>query len=197
MADRLATVADLAALLQRDPEAMHAAGAELVLEVCTAVVQAAAGGQRIVLVAGDEETAYGGDGQLLRLSQRPVISVESVTYNGTLLTEGTDSGTWRRTREGLWRDLGWTECAWEPAPPTVVVYSHGYPDGDQALQLGRGAVLSLARGLFVNPDGTVREQIDDYAVTFEQASQALEARRGLKALLRQQYGPRARMVRVV
>lgn len=196
MADQLATPGDLASLLQKDIGAINMASATLAIEVCTAVVQAAAGGQRIVLVAGDTVTLYGGDGRDLRLPQRPIVSIESVTYDGTLLGEGTASGTWRRTATGLWRDLGWSECAWEPAAPTVVVYTHGYIDGAQDLQLGRGTVLSLARGLSTNPDGTVREQIDDYSVAYEKASAALDASPSLKALLRRQYGRRAAMVRV-
>jgi hypothetical protein len=196
VADMLATPEDLASLLQRD---VDTASATLALEVCTAVVQAAAGGQRIVR-ATTSETSYGTTDRLLRLEQRPIVSVTSVTYGGTLLAQGTVSGTWRRAKYGLWRDLGWTECPDEPYE-TVTVYVHGYDpaggDADvQALQLGRGTALSLSRGLFSNPDGTIREQIDDYAVAYEKASQALDASPSLKALLRKQYGPKARMVRI-
>lgn len=196
MADQLATVADLENLLQVAPGSLSVPSATLALEVCTAVVQGAAG-QRIVLVAADTETHYGGDGSTIRLRQQPIVSIESVTYNGTLLSQGTASGTWRRTATGIWRDLGWTECVWEPAPPTVVVYTHGLLDGNQDLQLGRGMVLSLARGLTSNPDGTLREQIDDYSVAYAEAEAALEARPGAAKLLRRQYGRRGAMTRIV
>jgi hypothetical protein len=53
VADMLATTADLTALLQRDSLTVSPASATLALEVTTAVVQATADGQRIVLVAGD------------------------------------------------------------------------------------------------------------------------------------------------
>lgn len=196
MADRLASDLDLASLLQRD---VDTSSAVLALEVCTAVVQAAAGNQRI-LRATTTETTYGGTDPLLRLEQRPIVSITSVTYGGVLLSPGTASGTYRRTKYGVWRDLGWTESAWEPYE-TTTVYVHGYDpagtDADkQKLQLGRGAVLSLARGLFTNPDGALREQIDDYAVAYEKASAALDASPSLKGLLRKQYGPKARMVRI-
>lgn len=194
MSDLLATADDLAALLQRDLDSL-AASATLALEVSTAVVQAAAG-QRILLVTDDEETAWGGTDQVLRLKERPIVSVTSVTYAGSALTQGTASGTWRMSPDGLWRDLGWTECAWEPSEITVV-YTHGVADDDQRIQLGRGVTLSLARGLFTNPDGTAREQIDDYAVAYAEATAALEATPGLESLLRKQYGLKAGMVRVV
>jgi hypothetical protein len=199
MADMLATTADLTALLQRDPLTVDPSSATLAIEICTAVVQAAADGQRIVLVAGDSETIYGADGRTLKPKQKPIISVTSVTYDGDLLTQGTASGNWRMARGGLWRDCGWngSSCTREPAPATVVVYSHGYADGAQELQLGRGAALSLARGLFVNADGVVREQIDDYAVAYDLAAAALDAKPSLKALIRKQYGPKAAMVRVM
>lgn len=198
MADQLATPGDLASALQRD---LDTASAVLAIEVCTAVVQAATGdGQRILLVTGDSEEVWGGTGRVLRLPQRPIVSVASVTYDGALLTQGTASGTWRRSKYGLWRDLGWTEAACEPSPITVV-YTHGYdPAGTdkdkQALQLARGYVLQLAGALFDNPGGVVREQIDDYAVAYAEASARLDAAPAAKALLRKQYGPKARMVGV-
>jgi hypothetical protein len=192
VADLLATPADLASLLQRD---VDTASATLALEVCTAVVQAAAR-QRIVRATTTDETVWGGTGRVLVLPQRPVVSVASVTYGGSALTQGTASGTWRIAPDGIWRDIGWTECAGEPSP-VLVTWTHGYLTTDQGIQLGRGFTLSLARGLFTNPDGTVREQIDDYAVAYAEAEAALEARSGATALLRSQYGRKAGMVRIV
>lgn len=193
MADQLATPTDLASLLQKD---VDTATAVLAVEVCTAVVQAAA--EQRILRATNTEVVYGGFGKVLRLKQRPVVSITSVTYNGTLLTQGTASGNWRLVPSGPWRNLGWAEYCDGPVP-TSVVYVAGYdPAGTdedkQKLQLGRGVVLSLARGLFENPTGVTREQIDDYQVAYAEASAALDASPSLKALLRKQYGPKARMV---
>jgi hypothetical protein len=198
MADMLASDEDLASLLQKD---IDTATAVLTLEICTAVVQAACGGRRIVLVTDDTEEVWGGTESLLRLSQAPIVSITSVTYNGEELEEGTASGTWRRAKHGLWRDVGWVEVCGEPLP-TNVVYTHGHdPNGSakdrQATQLGRGIVLNLARGLFENPGGIAREQIDDYSVAFEKATAALDASPSAKALLRRQYGPKARMVSAI
>jgi hypothetical protein len=193
VADMLATPVDLATALQRD---VDTASATLALEVSTAVVQAAAG-QRIVLVAGETATVYGGTDRVLALPERPIVSVASVTFDGSLLTQGTASGTWRLSADGLWRDCGWTKYFCDGPVQTVVVYTHGYAANDQKLQLARGVTLSVARGLFTNPDGTVREQIDDYAVAYAEAEAAMDAAPGLAARLRKQFGLKAGMVRVV
>lgn len=191
MADLLASPSDLASALQHD---VDTASATLALEACTAVIQAACGGRRIVRVVDDSEEVWGGTGTVLRLKNWPIVSITSVSYNGSTLTQGTASGTWRRAKYGIWRDLGWVENCSEPLPSTVV-YTHGYADGTQDLELARGTCWGLARGLFENPSGTViREQIDDYSVAYAAAQAALDASPSLKALLRKQYGPKARMV---
>lgn len=195
MADQLASPADLASLLKQSFDEFDTATVILGIEVATAVVQAAAG-QRIVLVTDDAATVYGGTDQVLALPERPVVSVASVTYNGSLLTQGTASGTWRMSADGLWRDCGWSRYCDGPVP-TDVVYTHGCATDDQRIQLARGVTLSLARGLFVNSSGVVREQIDDYQVAYSEAAAALDSVSGMAARLRKQYGTKAGMVRVV
>jgi hypothetical protein len=196
MADQLATPSDLASIVQHD---VDTASATLAIEICTAVVQAAADGQRIVLVTGEAATVTGTTGQWLRLPQFPVASVSSVTLDGVALTAGapgSGGSTYRLVGDRLWRGCGWQTYCGEPS--TVgFTYTHGYATGRQELQLGRGAVLSLGRGLFENPSGVVREQIDDYAVAYAEAQAALDASPALKASLRKLYGPKARMVRIV
>lgn len=195
MADQLATPSDLASLLQKD---VDTASATLAVEVCTAVVQAAVDGQRIVLVTGDVDTVAGVTEQWLRLPQFPVVSVSSVQLDGATLTAGAPGSgttTYRLINDRLYRGCGWQTYCGEPS--TVgFTYTHGYATGRQELQLGRGAVLSLARGLFENPSGVTSEKIDDYAVAYAAAEAALEAAPGLRAALRSLYGMKARMVRV-
>lgn len=197
MADQLATPSDLAALLQK---AVDTASATLAVEVCTAVVQAAADGQRILQVIGDTEVIdldAGFCSSYLWLPQWPVTAVASAMVGVTAVTDFTV----QLSRHRLWRAAGWRSTTvpyWSSTPSTVtVVYTHGYTAGDQRLQLARGAVLSLARGLFDNPTAAASEKIDDYAVTYAAAEAALEASPGLKKAIRKQYGPKARMVRVV
>lgn len=199
MADLLATVADLAAALGVSVADVNETAATVLLEAATAVVQEAAGGQRILEVVGDTLLIPAPVGNWLELPQRPVTAVASVTLaDGTVLDEGTASGTYRRIQNRLWRDIGWSPESYpcyEPSEVTVVC-THGYPDGRQELQLARGSVLSLAKLPYSNPTGASSEQIDDYRVAYERASAALEASPYLQKSLRRQYGKRAAMVRV-
>ena len=193
MADQLNSPEKLASLVQHD---VDTASAELAIEICTAVVQAASGPQRIIRATTTDQVVWGGTDSVLILPERPVVSVASVTYGGSALAEGTASGTWRIGPDGIWRDVGWTECVGEPSQ-VLVTYTHGYAEDDQRIQLAAGVTLSLARGLFENPSGVVREQIDDYAVAYAEAGAALEGRPSLMALTRKQYGRKAAMVRVM
>ncbi len=196
MADQLATPADLAALLQKN---VDTASATLAIEVCTAVVQAAVDGQRIVQVAGDVQTIPGTTEQWLRLPQIPVVSVSSVALDGVTLTAGapgSGSLTYRLVGNRLWRGCGWQTYCGEPST-VVVTNTHGIAAGAQDLQLARGVVLSLARGLFENPTGAISEKIDDYAVAYDAAAASLDATPSVKAMLRKVYGPKARTVRVL
>jgi hypothetical protein len=195
MADQLATPSDLASLLQQD---VDTATATLVVEACTAVVQAAADGQRIIQVVADMDTVIGTTERWLRLPQWPVTAVSAVTLDGVTLAAGVPGSglsTYRLVGNRLWRGQGWQTYCGEPS--TVgFTYTHGYATGRQELQLGRSSVLSLGRGLFDNPSGAASEKIDDYAVTYAAAEAALEASPALKRAIRKQYGPRARMVRI-
>jgi hypothetical protein len=202
MADMLASLEDLASLLGRDANnPINNASGTLALEISTAVVQSAADGQRIVQVVADTATVTGTTEQYLRLPQWPASAISSVTLDGAALTAGvpgSGASTYRLVGDRLlYRGSGWQTYCGEPSTVSFV-FTHGYATGRQELQLGRGVSLSLAKGLFLNPDGTVvREQIDDYAVAYAEAEAALEARPSLKAAIQKQYGPRARMVRIL
>jgi hypothetical protein len=191
--DRLATVEQLM-LMPGVPADLDPDVAGMLIEAATAVVQAAAGGQRILEVVDDEVTLYGDHASRLDLPQRPVTAVTSVTHDGTLLTQGTAHGTWRRAPNAVWRSCGWgSNCG---PVPTTVVYTHGYPEGHQKLVLARTAVLGLAKGVAGNPTGMTRMTIDDYSEAYDRAQAALEASTSLTAALRRQYGRPAGSVRV-
>lgn len=214
--DQLATVADLASMLQTTVDATFTTVATLLIECGTAVVQQAAGGQRIVQVTGDTTTLLGTTDSWLDLPQIPVTTVTSVTLDGILLTVGTDYKVFgnRLFRAAGWQanqgwpmDWPWSRDAVPPSvgsswlqvqqPSTVVVVNtHGYASGAQELQLGRSSVLGLVRGVYANPGGATSEKIDDYAVAFEAMSARMEASPYLKAALRKQYGRRAALVRI-
>lgn len=210
MADQLATPTDLAALLQSD---VDTSTATLLIEMATAIVQQACGGQRIVQVVGDVLTMGCYSDSWLDLPQIPVTAVASVVLDGVTLTANTD---YKLIGNRIWRRYGWQanlgypwdwSYSWAHAtippgypvqePSTVVVTcTHGYAAGSQDLQLARSAVLSLARSGYSNPSGASSESIDDYSVTFDAMVAQMDAAPHLKAALNKKYGRRVGLVRI-
>lgn len=189
MADQLATPADLAALLQIDEAELHVPAATLLIECATAVVQEAAG-QRIVR-ASSTATLEPSPGRWLWLPQIPVVSVESVSLDGTALAEG----DFQVRSHRLWRETGW-QLLTSPPTEVVVAYTHGYADGAQELQRARQAVVALAGAVYGNPSGASRVQIDDYAVAYEAMASRMEAAPYLRDGLRRFYGRSAGLITI-
>lgn len=186
--DLLATVADLQSMPGMD--GVTSSVALTLLECATAVVQAAAGGQRIVEATSTAQLD-GSGGKWLWLPQRPVQSVAAVTVDG----EALDSDGWSHRGQRLYRQYGW--ACWFTADPLIEVeYTHGYPEGSQELQLARGTVLSLATGVYSNPGGVSREQLDDYSVAYEATAARIDQNDGLQKLLLRTYGFPAGLVAV-
>lgn len=195
MADQLCTPEDLASALQSD---LDLATATLWIEAATAVVQQAAGNQRIVRVTDDTVNLTGLTSPWLDLPQIPAVSVASVTLDGTALTAVSAGGSvygYRLRGDRLWRTNGWQTYVGEPSE-VIPVYTHGYAAGSQDLQLGRGAVISISKVAYVNPRGAVSEKIDDYAVAYEKAAVAMQAMPNLAAALRNKYGRRGGFARL-
>lgn len=195
MADQLCTAEDLASALQSD---LDTATATLWIEVGTAVVQAASDGQRIIEVVDDEVEIIGLTDSWLSLPQIPVTDVASVTLDGTALTAVAPGGSrsgYRRHGNRLWRTDGWQTYCGEPSL-VVPVYTHGHPAGHQKLQLGRGAVLSIAKTAYDNPGGVASEKIDDYAVVYAEMQAAMDASPSLQRALQKQYGRGGGLVRI-
>ncbi|WP_416902754.1 hypothetical protein [Micromonospora echinospora] len=185
MADQLASPADLKLLLDRQD--LDDARCTLLIECATAVVQNAAGGQRIVRVVDDTATLTSGSGQWLPLPQWPVESVASVDYNGTAMAAGAAGYRLHGTR--LFRRCGWSDCPGDLFPVTVV-YTHGYAEGDQELQFGRSSVLGLIRDVVDNPTGLKAESLDDWSATYSALSTHMEGTPALRKALYRQYGRR-------
>jgi hypothetical protein len=198
MADMLAAPTDLANALQIDLADLNADAAILLLEAATAVVQEAAGGQRLIQVAGDSITILGTTDSWLDLPQRPVTAVTSVSLDGVALTAGAAGGlptTYRRRGARLWRTGGWQTYVGEPSD-VAVVYTHGFLDGAQGLELARGSVLAVARGVYGNPTGATSVAIDDYRAAYDAAAAEMAASPNLEKALARQYGRRAGLVRI-
>jgi len=191
MADMLATPEDLAALLQLDWATLTDAekvSLTMLVEIGTAVVQGEVR-QRLVQIVDDTITLLGTTDSWLDLPQRPVTAVASVVVDGQAVTD------WQRHGSRLWRSCGWASSAYEPST-VEVTYTHGYPDGDQALQLARGATLAVIRDWAANPTAATSIRIDDYAETYSAMAARLEASTYLRAALHRQYGQRGGLVRV-
>jgi hypothetical protein len=191
VADQLATAQDLADALQVTLASLPTASVTLALECATAVVQAAAGGQRIVQVVGDIADLTGQGGRWLDLPQIPVTAVTLVTLDGTTLTAGVAGAantTYRLRGSRLWRGAGWQTYYDEPSQ-VLVTNTHGYATGSQKLQFGRNATLGLIKGTWGAPGGGVlSEKIDDYAVQYEKMAALMEESPHLKQALRKEYG---------
>lgn len=169
MADQLATPQDLASFLQLGAYASLSADKQatltMLVELATAKVQRAAGGQRIVAATTTGaviDLAAGYDDCYVPLPQLPVRAVASVLLNGTAVTD------YYLRSQALWRSTGWSGWSYIP-PQLTVTYDHGHLAGAQALQLGRNYVLQLARGGWGNPLGQTSKAIDDYRVTYAEA----------------------------
>lgn len=195
MADQLATPTDLTNLIPGS--SIPAATATLLLECATAVVQSAAGGQRIFQVVGDVHDLTGDTDSWLSLPQIPVTAVTSVVLDGVTLTAGSagsGGSTYRLRGSRLWRGDGWQTYCGEPSD-VMVTCTHGYAAGAQELQLARSATLGLCRPFVDNETGAVSVRIDDYAATFDAMSARMDASPHLAGALRRAYGHRAGTVR--
>lgn len=183
MADMLATPEDLASLLQQD---LDAATAVLVLELATAKVQRAAGGQRIVQVTNTDVLIDVSDpcDLYLALPQLPVQSVSSVAIDGTVITD------WALRRQMLWRAGGWMR-SYSPPSQVTATWVSGYQSDSQFLQLAREMTLSLAKQAYGNPGGATSEAVDDYRVTYAEADARMQMSDYMTAAIADAYGASA------
>lgn len=189
MADQLATPQDLASLLQLDYTSLTAgqqATMQMLVELATAKVQRAAGGQRIVDVADTAviDVDPSDCDQYLALPQHPVRSVTGVEIEGTPVTD------WRLSKQMLWRPAGWRASCSRPTQVTVA-YTHGYSAESPWLQLARDACLSLARLGYGNPDGVTSEAIDDHRVSYAEADARMQMTEHMRQAIADAYGASA------
>ena len=177
----LATPQDLASLLQQD---LDASTANLLLELATAKVQRAAGGQRIIQATDTAVIDVVEWDQWLALPQLPVQSVDTVELDGTPVTD------WVLSNQKLWRLSGWLTACWQPSQ-VKVTYTHGYPDGSQWLHLARDMTLALARMGYGNPGGVSMEAIDDYRVSYAEVDARMQMTEPMRQAIADAYGTTA------
>lgn len=165
-APRIIDVQDLADFLQTTIPADNS-GADFACDIGSAVVRAKLG-QTVTFLADDSLVIEGSCEDRIRLPQRPVIEVDSVTVDGTLfpsagysligdeLVLGVDSDTFASIASGL--------GSWGGARSRiVVVYSHGYAAVPADI---RGLACSIAARVFQNPGGETSEGILSYSRSF-------------------------------
>jgi hypothetical protein len=184
MADQLCAPEDLASLLQQD---LDLATATLLIEMATARVQRAAGGQRIVDVTDTaviDVPLCSDEPCWLDLPQYPIRSVTSVTLDGTLITD------WHLRFQRLYRGSGWLNSV-DPPSQAVVEYDHGLVTGSQYLQLARDMTLSLAQLGYGNPSAAESEAIDDYRISFADADARMVMTESMRQAIADAYGASA------
>ncbi|MFJ5707614.1 hypothetical protein [Streptomyces sp. NPDC093105] len=142
----LATVDQLAAWMQREPEEMPE-GAALVLDVASAVVRREA---RQSFTRGTSSATLHPDGGWVALPQRPVIAVQSVHVRGQLVPPD----RWQLVRDRL---------AVVDDQAVTVTYTHGYASvpGDVL-----AVVLTLAGRVLTNPSDLRQESVGSVSVTY-------------------------------
>lgn len=180
MADQLVTRGELASFLQ--VSTVDNATADLLINLATAKVQAAAG-QRLIDITDTaliDVDLFDFD-EWLPLPQLPIRSV------ATVLIDGVASVDWVLRKQMLWRLLGWSNFALRPTQ-VQVTYTHGYPAGSQGLELARDMTLALAGAGYGNPGGSVSsEAIDDYKVSYADADARMQVTPGMRDRLQAAY----------
>lgn len=166
------------------------ARATLMLEVATGTIQSWTR-QTIEQVANDSVELQGTWEPVLKLPERPVTSVSSVTLDGTLLTVTDDYvvvkdelrrpnaeyHNWQAPSSDFYP---FTKTGWGgPSAIVAVTYTHGFatiPDGV------KGVCLSLAGRMFTNPEMAATRVVD--AQTFQYGQRHLDLTDGEKKVLR-------------
>lgn len=177
----LASVSDVEAVSKEVPASSTASVMRLIEMVSARVAKYT--GQHFDQVAGDSVTITPHDG-ILRLPQRPVTALTSVTVGTSLLSSTlytwTTSGIIRRTSPaafapdsqfGDWSSSWPADGEW-PWPPiaTTVVYTHGYANqdypADVAMVVAEKVAVKWLSGVR-QAEGTSSESIDGYSQSFQ------------------------------
>lgn len=165
VSDALATTEDLQARLGIEFTAAEHVRARELLELSSALIRREAG-QHISLVEDDVLTIRGTDTQRLRLPERPVGDVTSVTLDGTVI----DALGYYVSGDELVR-FGWGSTAFGsplfgyPSQELVITYTHGYAAGDIPGEVVAICLEAVVR-VWVNPGAVVSESIGSVQTTY-------------------------------
>ena len=151
-----ATHQDLAARLGVTLTSDEQTRATALLALASGLIRSVAR-QRIELVEDDTLTIRGSGESTYLLPERPVVSVSSVTINGT----AADAATWWLEDDTLVRPGGFGSTRW----PLVIVYTHGYP-ADEIPEAIKAVCLEAVVRVWVNPGSVVSERVGSEQTTY-------------------------------
>lgn len=158
----LASVAELEARLRVEFDKDEETAAKKLIELASGLVQRAAR-QTIAQVKDDELAMRGSREFAVRLPERPITGVKSVTLDGQEIDGGdyyVDNDDLVRKR-GVVADISdGSRCltGWgHPDVELVVVYTHGYPDAEIPPAI-RAVVLEVVARVWVNPGAASSEE---------------------------------------
>jgi hypothetical protein len=178
MPSTFATPDDLAARLGLDLDDGEQARATLLLADATGLIQDEAR-QNIFLVENDTLTIRGTTDERVKLPERPVVSIASVTVAGRQLAQEQD---WVRDGNELVRIpintvfavIGRLDQVVYPYTPGFgwegqileIVYTHGYADDDLP-GFCKSICLEAVVRVWVNPGSVARETIGDTSTVYD------------------------------
>lgn len=190
MPTQFATNADFAARLGLTLTAPEQARADTLLQLASAMIQDATGKaenrQTIELVTDDVLLMPGTTDEMIKLPQRPVGSVTSVTLDGLPLTEGT---YWYASGNTIVRipsnavvlsggmifnfpfgagypygsGFGW------PAQTLAITYTHGYAPADIPQSL-KAICMEMVVRVWVNPGAVIEERVGNMSTMYSMRS---------------------------
>lgn len=173
---QFATNADLATRLGLTLTSAEQTRADALLTLASALIQDETD-QTIALVANDSLTMRSTYAERIRLPQRPVVSVSSVTITpqgGTEMLIGDD--TYYVEGDELVRAsfpiryqqffADWTRGWLGPLFTITVVYTHGYA-ADAIPAAVKTACLEMVTRVWVNPGSVARETVGDTSTVYD------------------------------
>jgi hypothetical protein len=174
-----ATHAEFATRLGVTLTAGEQTDATSLLEMASDIIRSETG-QTIDAVTNDTLTRPGAWGDRIRLPERPVTNVDSVTLDGTALT----SDDFYLDGDELVRDSRWGG----PEASLAVQYDHGYATVPAAV---KAVCLEMVARVWVNPGGVQQEGYGSEQVTYVRGNGLLlspDERRTLDRVIRRGVG---------
>lgn len=153
---QFATNAELATRLGLTFSAAEQTRADGLLISASGLIQQYSG-QTIERVTGETFTRKGSYSDRIRLPQRPVVSIASVTLAGVALVEGTD---FHLDGDELVRSSSGWGYPWQTL---VVVYTHGYQTIPETI---KAICKEMVVRVWVNPGSVIQESVGDVQTTY-------------------------------